>query len=157
MSRADDNQGKRLEELVDRALRALPLRSAPKNVQVRVFAEIGRRGALPWWRNNFTHWPLVARAGFLVASYGFVKLAFAAVMWLTEALRSSQITDALNPAARWVHGSASVISTTADVAASVMRAVPTYWLYGGVATAIVLYAALFGLGAAAYRTLYIDR
>jgi hypothetical protein len=157
MAPAEHNSEKRLEELVDRTLRALPLRRAPNNVQLRVLAEIKRREALPWWRTNFTRWPLAARGAFLIASYGFVKLAFAAVMWLTEALRSSQTTGALNPTMRWVHGSASAISTIADVAAAVVHAVPSYWLYGAASAAIALYAALFGLGAAAYRTLYIDR
>jgi hypothetical protein len=153
----DRNSEKKLEELVDRTLRALPVRRAPKDVQVRVLAEIERREALPWWRNNFTRWPLAARGGFLIASYGFVKLAFAAVMWLTEALRSSQTTGALNPAMHWMHESASAISTIADVAADVLRAVPSYWLYGGASVALALYVALFGLGAAAYRTLYVDQ
>ena len=153
MTQANDNVEK-LEQLIDRTLRAQPARRAPQDLQARVVAEIERRTALPWWCNNFAHWP---RAGFLIASYGFVRLALAAVMWVTQALHSPQIAGAVNPAMNWAHRPASIIFLTADVAASVIRAVPPYWLYGAVATAVALYAALFGLGAAAYRTLYVNR
>jgi hypothetical protein len=157
MTPEDHNREAQLEQLIDDAVRALPGRRAPLTLQARVLAEVERRAALPWWRSNFAHWPLVARAGFLVASYGFVKIALAAVMRLTEALRASEVAGALSPAVRLAHGSASILSTTADVGASVLRAIPSYWLYGGAVTAIAFYAVLFGLGAAAYRTLYIDR
>jgi len=40
--------------------------------------------------------------------------------------------------------------------ASLMRIVPPDWVYEGLAASVVLYAALFGLGIAAYRTLYLD-
>ena len=156
MTQANDNVEK-LEQLIDRTLRAQPARRAPQDLQARVVAEIERRTALPWWRNNFAHWPLAARVAFLIASYGFVRLALAAVMWVTQALHSSQIAGAVSPAVNWVHRPASIIFVTADVAASVIRAVPPYWLYGAVAAAVALYAALFGLGAAAYRTLYVNR
>jgi hypothetical protein len=157
MTRANDHHEEKLEQLIDRALRAQPLRRAPLELGVRVLAEIERRAALPWWRNNFAHWPLAARAGFLIASYGVVRLALAAAMSLAAILRSSRIADALNPAVNWLHGGASIISVTADIGASVMRAVPPYWLHDGAVIAVALYAALFGLGAAAYRTLYVTR
>jgi hypothetical protein len=35
-------------------------------------------------------------------------------------------------------------------------AIPTTWLYGGIAAGAMLYVILFGLGAAAYRTLYLQ-
>ena len=63
----------------------------------------------------------------------------------------------MNPARDWLHGPASIVFVIADVATSVLRAVPSYWLYAGVAAALALYVALFGLGAAAYRTLYVNR
>jgi hypothetical protein len=37
------------------------------------------------------------------------------------------------------------------------RNLPTTWLYGGLAAIAVLYAALVGLGATAYRTLFNHR
>ena len=120
--------------------------TADSGSQGRVFAEIERYAALPWWRNSFAHWPIAARVGFLIASYGFLRLALAAAMWVGSALRSAQVVGALHPAERWLHGSASIISVAADVGASVIRAVPPNWLYGAVAAALVSYAVLFGLG-----------
>ena len=43
-----------------------------------------------------------------------------------------------------------IVSYTSDTFASI----PSLWLYGGVALVATLYAAFFGLGATAYRTLY---
>ena len=43
-----------------------------------------------------------------------------------------------------------------ELAAALARAVPADWVYGGLALSAALYAALFGLGVAAYRTLYLD-
>ncbi len=43
-----------------------------------------------------------------------------------------------------------------ELAALIVRAVPPEWLYAGLAVSAALYAALFGLGAAAYRTLYLN-
>jgi hypothetical protein len=156
MTQSNNNE-EELEQLIERTLRAQSARRAPQDLQARVFAEIERRAALPWWRNTFAHWPIAARAGFLIASYGFVKLALAGAIWVTSALRSAQVAGALNPARHWLHGPASIISVAADLGASVIRAVPPYWLYGGVVTALALYAVLFGLGATAYRTLYVNR
>lgn len=37
------------------------------------------------------------------------------------------------------------------------RSLPPLWLYGGLALVGAMYVALFGLGAAAYRTLSVNR
>ena len=44
-----------------------------------------------------------------------------------------------------------------DFCEVVIRASPPLWLYGSIALVATLYTALFGLGAAAYRTLYVQR
>jgi hypothetical protein len=36
------------------------------------------------------------------------------------------------------------------------HAVPQWLLYGGAGVALLMYAALFGLGAAAFRTLFVN-
>jgi hypothetical protein len=48
------------------------------------------------------------------------------------------------------------VDAAREFEAALVRAVPPDWLYGAMAAGAVLYAALFGLGAAAYRTLYLD-
>src|SRR5712672_3854389 len=65
-----------LERLLDRTLHELPLRRAPLTLESRVFGELERRAALPWWRRSFAHWPLLARAGFLVICGALISAAF---------------------------------------------------------------------------------
>ena len=63
-----------LERLLDRALHELPSRRAPPTLESRVIRELDRRAALPWWRRSFAHWPLLARAGFLVIGAALIRL-----------------------------------------------------------------------------------
>ena len=55
----------------------------------------------------------------------------------------------------WVNPFLAVMSSVGGIAAVLVRIIPPLWLYGGLALGIMLYVALFGLGAAAYRTLYL--
>jgi hypothetical protein len=41
--------------------------------------------------------------------------------------------------------------------AIVWRSIPSLWLYGGLAFVVTMYAAFFGLGAAAYRSFFAQR
>ena len=54
----------------------------------------------------------------------------------------------------WGRSAAALAGAIAQLAAALARAVPITWVYDGLAVSAVLYAALFGLGIAAYRTLY---
>ena len=54
----------------------------------------------------------------------------------------------------WGRSGAALAGAVAQLAAALARAVPLTWVYDGLAVSAVLYAALFGLGIAAYRTLY---
>src|ERR1700689_4787557 len=65
-----------LERLVNRALRELPVRRAPPGMERRVWNELARRAALPWWRRSFAHWPGPARAVFLAVCIGLSALTF---------------------------------------------------------------------------------
>ena len=123
----------KLEQLVNSLARAQPARRAPVSLQGRVFEQIASGQVhLPWWRRGFAHWPVPARALFLIASYGFIRLAIAGVVSVVEFVRSSSLV-------------------------SVLHAIPPMWLYGGAAFGFALYAVLFGLSTFAYRTLYVQR
>jgi hypothetical protein len=156
MPRLGQHQDK-LERLIDHALREQPLRHAPLGLESRILAEIERRTALPWYRKSFGHWPLAARVGFLVASYGFVRIALLMVMAVTEAAGPGRFAADLSPSITWLHSAASILSTIGATGAFVIGAIPTSWLYGGIAFGVALYGALFGLGAIAYRALYINK
>jgi len=136
-----------LEQLIDGLARSQPTRRAPASLESRVFARIA---ATPWWRKGFAYWPLPARAAFLVASCGFIKLALASVMWVMAFVRTSDVTgvDA-------VHRTSEAVLATVSLGGWVLHTIPPLWLYSGAAVGFTLYAVLFGLGTFAYRTLYL--
>jgi hypothetical protein len=143
---------RRMETVIDAALCELPRRPAPAGLEARVLQELSRRAAQPWWRHSFAAWPAIARVGFVLICVMLVGLAFLGGLWALESLGSPALGLLSMPWARHV-------LTLVDVAgelASLARIVPPSWVYEGLAASVVLYAALFGLGIAGYRTLYLD-
>ncbi len=146
-----------LEPLIGRVLREQPPRRAPRELELRVLTEIERRMALPWWRSSFMNWPLPARVVFLLASFGAVKIALAAVMWAMVDPRSAPVVATLAKPLSWAEQAANVFSTLSALGTSIVRAIPPHWLHIGIAVAAALYIALFALSATAYRTLYLNK
>jgi hypothetical protein len=143
----------KLEQLVGGVARAQPARRAPASLQARVFAQIASQQVqLPWWRKGFAHWPLAARALFLIASYGFIRLAIAGVVSVVDFVRSSNVVGV-----ETLQRTGEAVSATVSLGSLVLHAIPPLWLYGGAAFGFALYAALFGLSTFAYRTLYVQR
>jgi hypothetical protein len=135
-----------LERLLDRTLHELPLRRAPLTLESRVFGELERRAALPWWRRSFVHWPLLARAAFLVICGALVNLAFLGGATVVAGVRSLS----------WAREIGGLLASAGNLAALLGRMAPPSWAYEAIAVCAVLYAVLFGLGAAVYRTLYLQ-
>ena len=133
---------------IHRVLRSLPDRAAPASLEERVFAEIARRAALPWWRQSFARWPLAARAAFLVAS-----AAVAAAMILTFAHLLNIIPDALetNSLIATARGLWNIAAGYCTMHLARIPALVWTVIFAVIAAS---YAALFGLGAAAYRYLW---
>lgn len=143
-----------LEKLIHDTLRSLPGRRAPRSLEQRVMAAIEARQSLPWWRQSFAHWPQAAKAAFLLISGAFAALLVTIVFRAGADLgTSSPWTSALNTVAH----AKMVCGSISDVVATVIRSIPSTWLYGGVAFVVVMYATLIGLGATAYRTLFNHR
>jgi hypothetical protein len=136
----------KLERRLDRTLRELPMRRAPATLETRVLGELHRRAALPWWRLSFTHWPLIARAVFVAICGVSIRLAFLGGATAAAGVRSLS----------WARQVGTLADSGGSLAALLARTAPPLWLYEGIAVCGVLYAILFGLGAAAYRTLYIQ-
>jgi hypothetical protein len=141
-----------LERLLSRTLHGLPPRRAPMTLESRVFEELQRRAVLPWWRRSFGHWPRYARAAFLLLCGSLAGLAFLGGDWAVTGVRVVQTSGA---SMSWARQTAAIMNVAGDVAASVAGAIPASWLYGSLAAGALLYAALFGLGAAAYCMLYL--
>jgi hypothetical protein len=136
-----------LERLLDRALRELPLRRAPLTLESRVCGELERRAALPWWRRSFAHWPLLARAAFIVICGGLIRLAFLGGATAVAGVRSLS----------WAREVGAITASwAANLAALLAHTAPPTWAYEGIAVCAALYAVLFGLAAAVYRTLYLQ-
>lgn len=146
-----------LETFVHRSLRDLPARRAPRTLEQRVLAELARRAALPWWRKSFVHWPLPARAAFVLVSAACVKLVLMAAVWAMAGFDTSGFRDAMAQPLAWWQGGRAVFDALAGFVEIMFRKIPALWLYGGLAFFASMYAALFGLGAAAVKALQVQR
>ncbi len=135
-----------LERLFDRTLHELPLRRAPPTLESRVLRELERRAALPWWRLSFAHWPLLARAAFLVICGALISLAFVGGAMAVAGVRTLP----------WAHEVGGLAASAVNLVALLARIQPPTWFYEGAAVCALLYAVLFGLGAAVYRVLYLQ-
>ena len=148
MSKHIDSEQK-LERTLTQALKGLPLRRAPSTLELRVVDELERRAALPWWRVSFTHWPAAPRVAFVAVCIALVAATILGGVFAFAGDRSFDQAAAL--VLSWVQPFLAVMSSAGGVATLLVRVIPPLWLYGGLALGIVLYVALFGLGAAAYR------
>jgi hypothetical protein len=149
-----DDSDEALRRLMDRGLRDLPQLHAPATLEARVLAELERRAALPWWRRSFTYWPQAARAAFLVICGALAKLALIGGATAVAAFLYLRESAALTPP--WARHVGALVTSAANLSALVARSVPENWIREGLAVWVVLYVVLFGLGAAMYRTLYLQ-
>jgi len=142
----------RLERLLSRELSALPLRRAPGTLEARVFGELARREARSWWQRSFSSWPAGARAAFVVVCLALIGATFLGGVSAVVGIRSLSEVGAL--LLTWMQPALVVLASVGGLAALLMRMIPPFWLYAGLAAGAMLYVILFGLGAAAYRMLY---
>jgi hypothetical protein len=74
--------------------------------------------------------------------------------WST--LSSGVWQRAFSWALSWTYPAVGAIVSTTAVSTHIVHTLPANWLYALLAIGAALYAALFGLGVAAYRTLYLS-
>jgi hypothetical protein len=147
----------KLERLIHRTLLDLPSRKAPATLEERVMAELARRAALPWWKQSFVHWPVAARAGFVVVSALMIGVLWNATLWAFGGFEAAQLRVAFATQLGWLENARVVLGAVASFFEIILRNIPALWLYGTLTVGAALYAAFFGLGAAAYRSLYAHR
>lgn len=135
----------KLERLVHELLVNTPLRRAPVSLETSVLAELARRAALPWWRLSFAQWPAIARVVFVLVSIALIALTILA----------SGVHEIGTTPLAWAQGAIHAVSAASGVAGMFYRIIPSEWLYVGLIVGALLYALLFGLGACAYRFLYL--
>jgi hypothetical protein len=144
---SNNDKHERLEKYIDSVLRAQPPRRAPASLQSNVLAAIARR-AQPWWHQSFGAWPLAAKALFFLCSIGFVKVGLMIADFGTSPLQAASGSQV--PAVAWVH-------TLSVALSAIFKLIPNFWLYAVLGVLGAMYVLLFGVSAAAYRTLYAPR
>lgn len=143
-----------LESFIHRELRGLPGPRAPRSLEARVQAALALQARVPWYHRSWAHWPAAVRGSFLVLSTALagsmLSGAFLVIQgldpaaWLTAVGERFTVLAQFYHAARWV----------GDFFAQITGSIPSLWLWGALAAFMALNATFFGLGAAAYRTLY---
>ena len=146
-------QEDRLERLLAGTVYELAERRAPHTLESRVLGELARRAAQPWWRRSFGHWPAFARVGFVVICGALAAMVLLGGSWMAATIGWFQDTGAVSS---WVRQAAAGAGVLGNLAAPLANTAPPTWLLLGLAAAALLYAFLFGLGAAAYRLLYLQ-
>ncbi len=143
-----------LEQLVHRELRSLPVRRAPRTLEARVLSALEHQAAIAWYHKSWSHWPAAIRAAFLALATGVTGAVLTAFYLVFNGVATdtliAQAGAKLGLLTRMYHVAAWVV----EFGANLFSSIPPLWLYGGLALVGALYATFFGLGAAAYRTLY---
>ena len=143
----------KLEQVLHQALSGLPPRRAPGALESRVVTELARRALLPWWRASFANWPVGARVLFVLVCA--VLVAATILGGVSAYLGDRSFDEAAAVMLSWAHPFLTVVSSAGGLVALLVHVIPPLWLYGTLGLGIFLYVTLFGLGAAAYRTLYL--
>jgi hypothetical protein len=138
-----------LERQVGELLRSLPPRAAPEHLAARVLEQLAQRAAMPWWRRQVTQWPTSARLSF--------ALLAAALMLLSLAGSASLPRVSAAPVLSWGQHVLSLFNVLPRLLAALVGLLPMAWLQAFLVVAVVAYLFLFGVGAAAYRLLYLER
>jgi hypothetical protein len=144
----------RLEQLLQQALSGLPPRRAPSTLESRVATELARRALLPWWRASFANWPVAARVMFVLVCA--VLVAATILGGISAYLGDRTFDEASAVLLSWAQPFLTVVSSAGGLMALLVHVIPPLWLYGILGVGSFLYVTLFGLGAAAYRTLYLS-
>ncbi len=143
----------KLEQVLNQAFKGLPPRRAPGSLESRVVNELARRALLPWWRVSFANWPVGARVAFVLICGALVAATI--LGGVSAYLGNRSLNEASALVLGWLHPLLVVMSSAGGLASLLVRVIPPLWLYGTLGLGILLYVTLFGLGAAAYRTLYL--
>lgn len=151
MQPSPENQEQKLERLIQKTLRELPTRRAPGSLENRVFAELERRAALPWWRKSYAHWPLPARCAFLLGSAAVLKAVIMAAIWVMVGFETGPFNEAFSSSYAWAHAIGDFMHSVVEFGGAVLSTVPRFWLYAGGVCLASMYATLLGLGAFTYR------
>jgi hypothetical protein len=134
----------KLEEWLDKTLRELPPRAAPGTLEARVMGELRRRATKPWWQRSFAHWPPPARVVFVAMAMCMTALVTVGSLHAPDLLSMLPLAQIMR-----------LVAAATALAAAPTHLVSPAWMTAALAAGTLLYVMLFGLGAVAYRTLYL--
>jgi hypothetical protein len=147
----------RLEKLIAAGLTQQPPLKAPASLQMRVFAEIARRAALPWYHRSFRHWPMVMQVGFVCTALATVVLARSVILWSHPVHAASELAAPVSGGLTFLQSLGSAWSAMGSMFGAtgnaLLHRIPGFWLVVGIGVAFAMYAMLAGIGVAVYRTL----
>ena len=150
----DEILDREIEARLGQALRALPERHAPATLESRVLDTLARRAPLPWWRRGFGEWPAAARVAFGVTSAALVVFTVLAAAAANAGFGSLGVSHAISTPV--LHDASVLLVITRTLSVSLASVLSSSWVLGYLIAGAVLYAALFGLAIAGYRTLYLS-
>ena len=150
----DEILDREIEARLGQALRALPERHAPATLESRVLDTLARRAPLPWWRRGFGEWPAAARVAFGVTSAALVVFTVLAAAAANADLGSLGASHAISTPV--LHDASVLLVITRTLSVSLASILSSSWVLGYLIAGAALYAALFGLAIAGYRTLYLS-
>ncbi len=142
-----------LEQFIGAVLRQQPLRRAPARLEGAVLQRLAAQAARPWWLLGFSRWPWLARILFLGLSAGLAQLSYLSTARLGSLWQVAEQSGPAHAARAGVQMFANLGHALQTLGGMVTRDISPLWIYGSAGLALLLYAALFGLGAAAFRTL----
>ena len=146
---ADRDTDSALERQVHALLRSLPPRAAPERLAARVLEQLAQRAATPWWRRQVMQWPTPARLSFALLALALMLLSLAGSASLPH------VTAA--PVIAWGQHLLAPLGVLSRLLVALVGLVPMAWLEAFLVLAVLAYLFLFGLGAAAYRLLFLAR
>jgi hypothetical protein len=150
----DESLDREMEARLGQALRALPGRRAPATLESRVLDALARRAPLPWWRRSFGEWPAAARVAFGVTSAVLVVFTVLAAAAANANLGAFGASHALSMPV--LHDASVFLVIVRTLSVSLTSILSSGWVLGCLIASAALYAALFGLAIAGYRTLYLN-
>ena len=150
----EESLDRELEARLGEALRTLPERRAPATLESRVLDALAQRVPLPWWRRSFGEWPAAARIAFGVTSAALIVLTVLAAAAANANFGSLGAKHAL--ATPVLHDASVFFVITRTLSVSLASLLSSSWVLACLIASAALYAALFGLAIAGYRTLYLN-
>jgi hypothetical protein len=151
------NDPEKLEAFIREALTDLPERRAPRTLEARVLAEIGRRSALPWWRRSYADWPAAARGAFFVTSAAAAAILVAGLLSIANSASGAAAAGEVARRFAWLGLVGDALAGVTGDFGAFFRGIPAPWLRGALAVAGACYATLIAVGAAVYRAFFARR